>query len=216
MTEPYWPHSINLENFGMPVKKIQPKSKKTNAKKKASKIKTSVSNRKEIKKAVGELPELILEEMREERIVQDPLAPAYIHSTARYQEEPHSGRYIQTKKRLLWFGVSTLTLLILGLWAFTMHDAVNGLTLSQSSEASLMGTIQQDFTEIFNNQQTNLLGEPVLAPQEEKTDASKPNVSPVAKVLGTKLIQVLSSSSTVPTSTQDEAIVDTGVIPATQ
>jgi hypothetical protein len=189
-----------VKKNGASMKKTAKKAvtKKKTTKKKASSI--SKQDHGEIKKVVDVLPGLISEQLssRDDHWERRPYAS--IPRGPGHQEL----KLIRKKKQLVWFGVSTLMIFVLGLWYLNIRTVFATITGGHSEEGKLFTSLQEDFNTIVDDSSPeDILG--VQAPvvlQDEQTKEKTENTdeSTSLDMLATRLLAIYTSTTASTTS----------------
>lgn len=142
----------------MPVKKEKkPAAAKKVAVKKKTARRTTPKNRqgkKEMRKAIKEIPELILKEVGRDTATEYAPMPAPAPAAARTAEHlARTYRSPERGRRLMWIGVSVFTIMVLFIWGLNITAALSGARLVGEEEAALLSKSGQDLQDIFNAQQ---------------------------------------------------------------
>ncbi len=137
------------------TKKTKDDSKKKKRKKKAptKKRKTSKKSavKKDIAKAVEQIPAIITEEIREEEVeVKKPTLKSSRKTHAHHFMYEH--HHVMPKKKLLWFGVICLTVVMIAMWA--LNTRVFLYQITQQGEAlkspTVLLNVKDDFQKVLD------------------------------------------------------------------
>lgn len=175
----------------MPVKKTKKTPEKKGAEKKSKrapakrKPRVSRKDRAEIKKAIGALPGMIVEELH--RPVDPPTRPP-VQSTVNY-----GSRGYQKRQRLVWLGAGILALAIFGAWIYSIRATIGGVLGAPSLEGQLYRDARSDFSQILDS--FSAIEEQIE--QEAEAARTQPSPEDAKAAIKEQLLLLMVSSSQV-------------------
>lgn len=106
---------------------------------KKTKKRTQRSKRQDIRKAVDEIPKLIMQEMKEKETPKPPRI-----------DNPYEAE--RTKRIWLWVGVSLFSLMIFAVWFLNVQQTLSTLdTVGKSEEAKIIDESTKEIKAIFDS-----------------------------------------------------------------